>query len=44
MVMGDFILDSELFAFQFDQTKIIRMRPLAFFVNRPFEGGMFHKQ
>jgi len=44
MVMGNFILDAEFFALQFGEAKIVGVRPLVFFVNRLFEGGMFYKQ
>ena len=44
MVMGNFILDSEFFAFQFGETKIIWVGPMVFFVNSPFEGGMLYNQ
>jgi hypothetical protein len=44
LVMGDFILDAELFAFQFGETKVVWVGPLVFFFDGPFEGGMFYSQ
>jgi hypothetical protein len=44
MMMGNFILDAEFFAFQFGEAKIVRVGPMIFFVNSPFEGGMLRMQ